>query len=99
MMKKSRYISSICSTSKIKWQTSVICRDGREAVFKGTKNGFVPMKDPEYIATYNYVSPYVPRDGKIDSPKDYYMTVSRGIGHFSCDMLPYYMMGYSNTRL
>ena len=71
-----------------------ITSDGREAVFDG--DTLLPITDPKYIATYNYVSLYqLPEDANM---WDYLKLAGSAAGHFFCDMLPYYLTGDSNTR-
>lgn len=69
--------------------------DGREAVFDGdTLN---PVTDPKYIATYNY-SPVYQLPENNASVSDYCKVATSAMGHFFCDMLPYYLTGNSNSR-
>ena len=68
--------------------------DGREAVFDGDTH--LPISDPDYIATYNYFPPYqLPEAPGLN---DYYKLGTSYVGHFFCDMLPYYLFLDSNTR-
>ena len=68
--------------------------DGREAVFDGDTH--LPISDPDYIATYNYCPPYqLPEAPGLN---DYYKLGTSYVGHFFCDMLPYYLFLDSNTR-
>ncbi len=71
-----------------------ITADGREAVFDG--DTLQPVTDPRYMGTYNYSPLYELPDNA--GAIDYLKWANSGLGHFLCDMVPYYMVYCSNTR-
>lgn len=69
--------------------------DGREAVFDG--DSLEAVEDPEYKATYNYVTPSEMPQNIFDLAGGGKFVVD-GVGHFGADMLPYYLTGSKNER-
>jgi hypothetical protein len=64
-----------------------IFQDGREAVYYSDTHTLVT--DPIYMGTYNYVNPAVPSM----NPAAWPGIALRAVGHFTLDMLPYYIGG------
>ncbi|WP_026295136.1 RHS repeat-associated core domain-containing protein [Sediminispirochaeta bajacaliforniensis] len=62
----------------------------REYVFDGKT--LLPMTDPKYIATYNYISPVLPPKKWYNVPGWTNFTV-RALGHGIFDVLPYKILG------
>lgn len=57
----------------------------------------MPVTDPRYIATYNYIPLYkVPQTGA--NVLDYVKNGASYVGHGAVDVFPYLVLGKSNTR-
>jgi len=61
--------------------------DGREAVYDGDNGELIT--DPSLKGTYNYVNPAKPSWNPLSWPK----AAVKGAGHFTVDMVPYYIGG------
>lgn len=68
--------------------------NGREAVFDG--DTLLPVTDPKYRATYNYVAPLSTTDVKgVGSAINF---AARGVGHVITDVIPYKVLGGNNRK-
>lgn len=70
--------------------------DGREAVFDG--DTLLPMTDPRYKGTYNYVVPVPMPENKWDIFGWFEYVEKTIIGHGIKDWLPYKLTGSKNER-
>ncbi len=72
-----------------KAELKFVHEDGREAVFDG--DNLANVKDPLYVATYNYVNPMAP--SKVKGVGSALKFAAKNTGHFFADVLPFAIGG------